>query len=75
MTFVACRFFVGTGFGTSWGPTVDSAQYRWSVTGVDSVEAERRNDSLESEIRWVNRGDTSSLKPIRTVGAEKRIWN
>ena len=69
------RFFGPGGFLLNWGPTVDSVQYRWSVVGVDSVELERRHDSTEAEIRWVNRGDTSSLRPIRTPGAEKRIWN
>ena len=71
----AHRFFGPGGFLLTWGPTVDSAQYRWSVTGVDSVDRDRERDSLDTEIRWVNRGDTSSLRPIRTVGAERRIWN
>ena len=69
------RFFAGTGFALGWGPAVDSAQYRWSVSGTDSVPAARRPAGANSIVRWVRGGDTASLRPIRTVGAEARVWN
>ncbi|MBI2795299.1 MAG: hypothetical protein HYX65_01165 [Gemmatimonadetes bacterium] len=69
------RFFNSTGFALGWGPGVDSAQYRWSETGTDSVSADRRPAGVTSIVRWVNRGDSASLRPIRTVGSEARIWN
>lgn len=69
------RFFAGAGFALGWGPSVDSAQYRWSVNGTDSVPAARRPASATSIVRWINTGDTASLRPIRTVGAEARVWN
>ena len=69
------RFFAGTGFALGWGPSVDSAQYRWSLSGTDSVPAARRPASATSIVRWINAGDSASLRPIRTVGAEARVWN
>lgn len=74
------RFFAGTGFLAAWGATVDSAQYRWSVSGVDSV---RRDDNVRDDdandavnhTRWVNEGDTATMVPVRTAGNEQRIWN
>lgn len=76
----AHRFFGAGGFQSAWSSTTDSAQFRWSLTGVDSVRrGERdhdddRNDAF-SHTRWVNEGDTASLVPVRTVGNERRIWN
>ena len=69
------RFFTATGFALGWGLGVDSAQYRWSESGTDSVGSDRRPAGATSIVRWVNRADSASLRPIRTVGAEARVWN
>ena len=74
------RFFGAGGFQTVWGSNTDSAQYRWSLTGVDSVrhgdrEHDGDHDDAINHTRWVIEGDTASLVPVRTVGAEARIWN
>lgn len=69
------RFFNSTGFALGWGPAVDSVQYRWLETGTDTVSADRRPAGATSIVRWVNRGDSASLRPVRTVGSEARIWN
>jgi hypothetical protein len=74
------RFFGAGGFQTVFGTTTDSAQYRWTLTGVDSLRANDRNhdtddDDAVNHTRWVNEGDTASLVPVRTPGAEARIWN
>ena len=78
------RFFGAGGFQSAWGATTDSAQYRWSLTGVDSIrrgdrEGERDHDGDHDDAiahtRWVNEGDTASLVPVRAAGNEQRIWN
>ena len=74
------RFFAGTAFLPTWGVTADSAQYRWSVVGVDSIRREDRghdddHDDAVNHTRWVNEGDTATMVPVRTVGNEQRIWN
>lgn len=74
------RFFQGAAFGTTWGATTDSAQFRWSLTGVDSVRHNDRNHDEDdndavNHTRWVNEGDTASLVPVRVAGSEARIWN
>lgn len=68
------RFFGPSGFQLTWGATTDSAQYRWSVAGADTVNGNDHGD-VTGLIRWVNRGDTASLRPIRVPAPGQRVWN
>ena len=68
------RFFGAGGFQLTWGSTTDSAQFRWSVAGADTING-NDHDDVTGMIRWVSRGDTASLRPIRVPTPGQRVWN